>query len=151
MKKFLLFLLITPLFYTSCNDEDSCNNFLDCNNNSVWEINLGSFIVYDKFHNSDSNPIEEWHKVTNEVCYYYFGASAINETTIVENHKNQLNIRISNPEDNYEYRLLTFFENGNTINLKLEIFENGISKSVGNYILKRSNFDPYNIQICSKN
>ena len=62
-------------------------------------------------------------------CYRH--SSPINATiTIIENHKNQLVIKISNPEDNDEYRLLTFIENGNTINLKVELFENGTSKSI---------------------
>ena len=147
MKKYL-FLLLISLFHISCNDEDSCNSFLECHNNSLWEINLGNFIVYQKFHTNKSNPIEEWLKFTNENCYWYFDTK---NASIVKNHKNQLIIRIPSPVGNNEYRLLTFIENENFINLKLELFENSTSKGVENYVLNKSSFKPQNVQICSDN
>lgn len=150
MKKYFLFLMIIPLLFLSCSDGDSHQNFLERYDKSVWEISLGDVTIYEKFHNNKSNPIEEWHKNSNLNCLYYFSFPKIG-VELIEVSNNQLMTRVSNPEDSDDYRLVTFTENGNTINLKVEIFENGISNNMENYILNRSSFKPENVQICSNN
>lgn len=149
MKKIFLFLTIS-LFITSCNDDDdSCNNFLDCHNNSVWESNFGGETIYHIFHNNNSNPVTEWHKDINLNCFYFLNIEDVHGE-LIDVSDNRIVFKIPHPEMGV-YRNLTFTNNGNTINLKIEIFENEISKSVQNYVLNRSSFNPQNIQICSSN
>ncbi len=150
MKKFIFLLLISSLFFANCSDGDSHQNFLERYDNSVWEISLVDTIIYEKFHNNKSNPIEEWHKNSDLNCLYYFNFPRIGGE-VMEVSNNQLIIRVSNPEDIDDYRLIIFTENDSDINLKVEIFENGISKNIDNYILNRSSFKPQNLQICSNN
>ncbi|RLD86175.1 MAG: hypothetical protein DRJ07_01430 [Bacteroidetes bacterium] len=149
--KYILALLLSIPFFISCSDDEGPQNFLERYDNSVWEINFdGVPLVYNKFHNNESNPIVEWHKNVNLNCFYFFSIENAGGG-LIEVSNNRIIIEIPHPGTTNDYRNLTFTENGNTINLKVEVFENGISKSVVNYVLNRSSFKPQNVQICNNN
>lgn len=161
MKKFLskhklllgLLLLIAAISLNACKrDDDKVSidaKILETLDGTKWKLEESGAIIYLKFKNSTTIPMEIWFSFIDESCFMYGNSTSDgNDVTIeiLENTSNKLVIKtIDSPED---YSIATITKSGDQLNLKDEYYYNGaLDETVVMQFTKTSiNLD--NLEIC---
>ena len=143
----LLLMMVTLVSWNKDDDEnDSCQTFLACQNETVWE-NVPSYIGdFLKFQNNLNNPWVTYYTY-DEQCYYFYNLIDQANITIIENSKNILKYRTGYEGGQYRGIHTFTYLNGEII-FKDEFYENDILTDTSIYTLKKSDLNLSSLTIC---
>ena len=151
---FVFFLTSIAFTLNGCSGSDdetninnSCQTFLECQDETVWKDvpeYIGDFL---KFQNNQNDPWVTYYTYDEE-CYYFYNLIDQANITIIENSKNILKYRTG--YDGGENRgIHTFTYSNGKINFKDEFYTNDVLIDVSIFILKKSDINLSSLTICN--
>ena len=150
MKKIGIIILLVMATLVSCSKDDdennSCQTFLACQDETVWEDVPGYIGDFLKFQNNQNNPWVTYYTYEGE-CYYFYNSIDVNNITIIENSKNILKYR-TGYDGGVNKGIHTFTYSNGKIIFKDEFYENDILTDVSIYTLKKSDLNLSSLTIC---
>lgn len=149
--KTIMYLLLLCLLNYNCKNNNDNNpvdvSFLSSNESTVWANEFENAVIYYRFTNDVTQPVEYW--VKDKDCYRYSLNSLGKNDVITINSRDTLEVtRHDNAGDIDYVEKITLTGMGDYIEALFRYYENGKMYDHGNFRFLKTDLDVENLKLC---